>query len=129
MIALKQYVDGVFYEEEYLLGRSEVIPASEFSYWSMQASSEIRERTFGNVDRMDSIPDDVRMCCCEVAEKLYRYESAKGDNGMVLQSYGNDGDTGTYKTDDYSQEKVAAAVDDIIQRWLLHTGLLYCGVV
>ena len=47
---------------------------------------------------------------------------------MILQSYGNDGDTGTYKTDDYSEEKVKAAVNDIIRRWLMHTGLLYCGV-
>ena len=123
-----QYTDNKFYVESYLQGRAEVIPSSEFSYWSMQASSEIREKTYGNVDALETIPDDVQMCCCEVAEKLYLYESAKGDNGMILQSYGNDGDTGTYKTEDYSQEKVAMAVDDIIQRWLLHTGLLYCGV-
>ena len=123
-----QYTDSEFYSESYLQGRSEVIPSSEFSYWCMQASSEIRERTYGNVDLLQTIPDDVQMCCCEVAEKLYRYESVKGDNGMVLQSYGNDGDTGTYKTDDYSDEKVKAAVDDIIRRWLMHTGLLYCGV-
>lgn len=123
-----QYTDSIFYSESYLQGRSEVIPSSEFSYWCTQASSEIREKTYGNVDVLETIPDDVQMCCCEVAEKLYRYENAKGDNGMILQSYGNDGDTGTYKTDDYSEEKVKAAVNDIIRRWLMHTGLLYCGV-
>ena len=123
-----QYTDSKFYSESYLQGRSEVIPSSEFSYWCTQASSEIREKTYGNVDVLETIPDDVQMCCCEVAEKLYRYENAKGDNGMILQSYGNDGDTGTYKTDDYSEEKVKAAVNDIIRRWLMHTGLLYCGV-
>lgn len=126
---IKQYTDKAFYSEKYLQGRSEVIPSSEFPYWSMQASAEIRERTFGTVDQLETVPDDVQICCCEVAEKLYLYDAAKDNNGMILQSYGNDGDTGTYKTDDYSQEKVAAAVDGIIQRWLLHTGLLYCGVV
>lgn len=126
---MKQYADFGFYSDKYLCGRSEVIPDAEFPYWSMQASSKIREKTFGNVDQMDSIPDDVQMCCCDVAEKLYRWESAKGENGMVLQSYGNDGDTGTYKTDDYSQEAINKSVDDIIRRWLLNTGLMYCGVM
>lgn len=126
---MKQYADFGFYSDKYLCGRSEVIPDTEFSYWSMQASSKIREKTFGNVDQMDSIPDDVQMCCCDVAEKLYRWESAKGKNGMVMQSYGNDGDTGTYKTDDYSQEAIDKSIDDIIRRWLLHTGLMYCGVM
>lgn len=124
-----QYSDSAFYKDEYLCGRSEVIPSSEFAYWSMQATSKIREKTFGNIDQMDDIPDEVQMCCCEVAEKIYRYEAAKGENGMVLQSYGNDGDTGTYKTDDYSQEKIDKSIDSIIRRWLLHTGLMYCGVM
>lgn len=124
-----QYTDIEFYADKYLQGRSEVIPSSEFSYWAMQASSEIREKTFGNVDQMDSIPEEVQMCCCEVAEKLYHYEAAKGENGMVLQSFGNDGDTGTYKTDDYSQEAIDKSIDNIIRRWLLYTGLMYCGVM
>lgn len=126
---MKQYADTCFYNDKYLCGRSEVIPASEFSYWSMQASSEIRKRTFGNVDQMESIPDDVQMCCCEVAERLYRQESARGDNGMILQSYGNDGETGTFKTDEFSREAIDKSIDNIIRRWLLHTGLMYCGVM
>lgn len=123
-----QYTNSAFYKDEYLQGRSEVIPTSEFPYWSMQASAEIRKRTFESVDQLESIPDVVQICCCEVAEKLYRYDAAKGDNGMVLQSYGNDGDTGTYKTDDLTDAAVESAVSEIIGRWLLNTGLMYCGV-
>lgn len=123
-----QYTDKEFYKNKYLQGRSEAIPASEFQYWSMQASSEIRKRTFGILDQLESIPDVVQICCCEVAEKLYSYEMAKGDNGMVLQSYGNDGDTGTYKTEDFTDVAVNSAISEIIERWLLNTGLMYCGV-
>ena len=77
---------------------------------------------------MEIIPEDVQMCCCEVAEKLYLYDAAKDNNGMILQSYGNDGDTGTYKTDDLTAEAIENAVSEIIERWLIHTGLMYCGV-
>ncbi len=125
---MESYADSKFYTEDYLHRKDQIVPSEEFPYWAAQATSEVRERTFGNVDLLDNVPEDVQMCCCEVAEKLYRYEAAKGDNGLILQSYGNDGDTGSYKTDDYSQEAFAVAIDKIVRRWLVHTGLMYLGV-
>lgn len=80
------------------------------------------------MDQMESIPDDVQMCCCEVAERLYRQESARGNNGMILQSYGNDGETGTFKTDEFSADALKSGVSDVVNKWLADTGLLYCGV-
>ena len=78
---------------------------------------------------MEEIPEAVRMCCCEIAEKLYSVESVKDENGMVLQSYGNDGETGTYKTDDLSESGVQRSIVKIIRKWLVNTDLMYCGVV
>ena len=48
---------------------------------------------------------------------------------MVLQSYGNDGETGTYKTDDLSESGVQRSIVKIIRKWLVNTDLMYCGVV
>lgn len=126
---MKSYADKEFYKNNYLMGRSEVIPDSELTYWFMQATSEIRSCTFEQIDTLATIPENVQMCCCEVAEKLYFYDNAKSENGMVLQSYGNDGETATFKTDDFTTEAVKRTVSEIIEKWLLDTGLMYCGVV
>lgn len=125
---MKSYADIEFYKDSYLLGRTPKIPDAEFPYWAMLASGEIRQRTFGRVDALEDIPEEIRMCCCEVAEKLYLMESAKGENGMVLQSFSNDGESGTFKTDDMSEAGIRRGVSRCIRRWLIHTGLMYCGV-
>lgn len=125
---MKSYAEIEFYKDSYLLGRAPKIPDAEFPYWVMLASGEIRQRTFGRADGMADIPGEIRMCCCEVAEKLYLVDSAKDANGMVLQSFSNDGESGTYKADDMSEAGVRRAVSGIIRKWLLHTGFLYCGV-
>lgn len=125
---MKNYADTGFYKNQYLLGRTPKIPDAEFPYWAMLASGEIRQRTFNRVDDLGGIPDEVGMCCCEIAEKMYSVESVKDENGMILQSYGNDGETGTYKTDDLSESGVRRSITRIVRKWLGNTDLMYCGV-
>lgn len=122
------YADKNFYLDQYLSGKEPTIPIDEIEYWLAQASRKINRRAFGKTDALQEVPDEVKMCCCAVAEKLYQFESAKSENGMVLQSYGNDGDTATYKTTDMSELAISEKVLDIIEEWLMPTGLLYCGV-
>ena len=121
------YADVQFYNQEYLLGRNSKIPDGEFAYWSMQASGEIRRYTFGRVDAMENVPDQVKLCCCEIAETLYAAEAARDSNGMLLQSYGNDGETGTFQVDDFTAFGVQKNVSRITRKWLAGTGLMYCG--
>ena len=92
---MKSYANNEFYKESYLLGRDSKIPDAEFLHWAMLASGEIRQRTFDRIDALEEIPEEVRMCCCELAEKLYSLESARDENGMFLQSFSNDGESGT----------------------------------
>lgn len=125
---MKVYTDEQFYLNQYLFGKEPTIPIDDITYWLAQASRKINRRAFGRTDALQEVPDEVKMCCCVVAEKLYQFESAKGENGMVLQSYGNDGDTATYKTTDMSELAISEKVLDIIEEWLMPTGLLYCGV-
>ncbi len=124
---MKVYADLDFYHSGYLLGREPSISDEAFPYWAMLATSEIRQRTFNRVDDMEEIPETVQMCCCEIAEKLYSVESVKDENGMILQSYGNDGETGTYKTEELSEKQIRKSIGQIVSRWLANTGLLYCG--
>jgi len=122
------YADKNFYLDQYLSGKEPTIPIDEIEYWLAQASRKINRRAFGKTDALQEVPDEVKMCCCAVAEKLYQFESAKSENGMVLQSYGNDGETATYKTTDMSELAISGKVLEIIEEWLMPTGLLYCGV-
>lgn len=125
---MKIYADIGFYKTDYLMGRIPVMPEEDFDYWSMLATSEIRKRTFSRIDHMDNTPEEAKMCCCEVLEKLYKFESAKSENGLILQSYNNDGEAGTYKLDDMTEPALKKEVVSIIRRWLSGTELLYCGV-
>lgn len=127
MQVMKLYADEQYYREEYLCDSQAKIPGGEFNRLARLASAEIRLRTYGRVEEMAEVPDEVKMCCCEVTEKLYSRESARDENGLVLQSYNTDGDSGSYKTDDVSDESIQRSVDRIVQKWLINTGLLYCG--
>ncbi|MCI6535108.1 MAG: hypothetical protein SOV77_09580 [Lachnospiraceae bacterium] len=126
---MKAYTDTAFYKNSYLLGREIQIPEKEFDYYAMLASVQIRHNTFDRIDNMDTIPEEVQMCCCEVAEKLYMVDAAKGENGLIQQSFGNDGETGTYKVDEMSEEAVQKSISCIIRKWLVNTGYMYCGVI
>lgn len=125
---MKIYADTEFYRNQYLLGRTPKIPDADFPYWAMLASGEIRQRTFQRVEALEVIPEEVGMCCCELAEKLYSVDAARDENGMILQSYGNDGETGTYKIDDLSELEVRRGITRIIRKWIGNTGVMYCGV-
>lgn len=121
------YADISFYANQYRQNSEPRIADSDFLYYAQKATKEIRVRTFGNIDESGPVPYDVQMCCCEVAEKLCDADRAKGENGMVLQSYSNDGDSGTFQAADMTPDGVASAVDLIVRSWLLDTGLMYCG--
>ena len=47
---------------------------------------------------------------------------------MILQRYGEDRETGTYKTDELSEAGIRRSVAGIVRKWLVNTGLMYCGV-
>lgn len=123
---MRVYADLEFYYETY--GGVKLSNEAELKRWIMRATSEIRHYTFGRIDQMENIPEEAQMCCCEVAERLYVADKAKSENGAILQSYSNDGESATYAVADISEDAVKKEVYDIIHRWLSLTGLMYCGV-
>lgn len=122
-----EYADKSFYLNEYRCGIDDGIAGDRFPYYSRRATKEIRARTFGNIDESAELPDEVKMCCCEVAEKLYDLDRAKGENGLILQVYSNDGESGTFLTMDMTTDGLSGAIDLIVRSWLLSTGLMFCG--
>jgi len=61
------FADADFYKNEYLLGRTEIIPLEEFLFWSRKASDRINRRKI----ELDKIPEVLKLCTCEVAEAFY----------------------------------------------------------
>lgn len=120
------YADENYYAETYLLGRKPVIGAG-FEFYARQASQVIDQCTFGRLKKLEEIPDTVRMCCCELAEAMFRCEKQqKASGGKTSEK------VSTYSVSFASaKESAEAAVKEqrsIVMKWLADTGLCYQGV-
>lgn len=122
------YANETFYKSEYLLGRNPVINTG-FPFYARQASVTIDRYTFSRLKNIsdDEIPEPVMMCCCELAEQLYRKEKREADTGGKISEK-----VGTYSAS-FSTASEYALTDanqerDTIAKWLSNTGLCYKGV-
>lgn len=123
------YADEEFYATVFRSGCLPLpVSGATFNYFARMATKEIRARTFGNIKEDQETPEEVKMCCCEVAEWLAEANKKKDDNGRILQSYSNDGDSGAYQVEDLSAGAQEKEITKIVRSWLLDTGLMYCGV-
>lgn len=128
------YVNYGYYESRYLLGRNPVITEEVFSFWEKQAVSVLISCTFGRVaSNAELVTDDVKDCVCELAELLYQADvitQQAAVQGGILQSYSNDGESGTFDLSQstFTEEGKARKAKEIIYRYLGHTGLLYRGM-
>lgn len=120
------YADETFYKDKYLLGRKPAISAG-FPFYVRQASQLIDQYTFGRLKELTELPEDVRMCCCELAEAEFRREKQQKDSGGKVSEH-----IGTYSVSFGSAQESAAAIGreqrSIIMKWLANTGLCYQGV-
>lgn len=130
------YADYSYYCNGYLLGKESAIPEKEFLYWEKQARSEVDTQTFDRVKNLNEIPEAVKDCTCAVAEVLYTAEQVKKTSAAAgaagpLVSYSNDGQSGTFVNDTsgiYTESGKQQVIKQLIRKYLIHTGLLYCGV-
>lgn len=121
------YASEEFYEKSYLLGRKPIISTGHEFYFR-EASCEIDAQTFNRLQMMHSKPEEVRFCCCELAEYLYSAEQARQQNGAVLTSYSNDGESASFGVSEFASDQSAKRKTEIIQKYLAKTGLLYRGM-
>lgn len=129
------YADRNYYESEYLLGRSPIIPADVYPYWEKQAERVLNQYTLSRlVADFNLITDEVKDCTCELAELLYQADAvaqkAADQGGGLLSSYSNDGQSGTFdlSQSSYTEEGKSKKTKEIIYKYLGNTGLLYRGM-
>ena len=118
------FADEVFYKNEYLCGKEAVINTA-FNFYSKQATQHIRQQTFGNINEDEEIPLCVKMCCCDVAELLYKAEH-NDHSGVTSEKVGDL--SVSYESADSQGQALLKNIRSAIYLWLSGTDLLYRGV-
>ena len=128
------YASYNYYESGYLMGRDPKLSEDEFPLWEKQAERVLSQYTFSRLaSNFGLITDEVKDCTCELAELLYQADKSAQqavEQGGILQSYSNDGESGTFDLSQstFTEEGKAKKTREIIYRYLGNTGLLYTGV-
>lgn len=128
------YVNYGYYESKYLLGREPTVPEDDFLFWEKQTERVLNQYTFGRLNADTGLlSDEVKDCACELTELLYQADKSTQQviaQGGVLQSYSNDGESGTFDLSQstFTEGGKAKKTSEIIHRYLGNTGLLYRGV-
>lgn len=131
------YADYPYYENTYRAGMNPVITDEDiFSFWEKKARREVDLVTFNRIQVLEEIPEAVMDCVCELAELLYQADKLDNQGlseGVAgpLTSYSNDGQSGSYDVSQslYTADGRKKEVNRIIRSYLLHTGLMYKGVM
>ena len=103
-------------------------------FWEKQTERVLNQRTFGRLTTdAGFLSDEVKDCACELTELLYQADKSTQQviaQGGVLQSYSNDGESGTFDLSQstFTEGGKAKKISEIIHRYLGNTGLLYRGV-
>ena len=122
---MTRYADSGFYLNSYRPPCP--MSSASFDFWANQASAIIKSRTFGNIDESRGIPEEVKMCCCEIAELLFHDDKRKQESGG-LSSESVGGWSKSYESSESAEKTLNSSVSKAIQKWLSGTGLLYSGV-
>ena len=91
-----------------------------------KATAIIDRYTFGNVKKLDTIPDCVKQCCCEIAKRIYDFDTNETGEGVASEKVG---DLSTvYESTESRKANLNKANQETIKNWLSGTDLLYRGV-
>lgn len=122
------YADNNFYTDEYLAGKSAAVTAADFPYYARQASAVIDRYTHGNIDSAD-VPEQVKYCCCELAEIISKSDSSKASKKDGISSESVQGWSQSYESSESRKNALRSSQKECIYKWLSNTGLLYSGVI
>lgn len=114
------YADSTYYTGTYKGG---VIDTASFDLYARKATLEIKKNTFGRIDDTD-IPDEVKMCCCELAEAIYKADKSR-HSGKTAEKTGEA--SVSYESDTNIDIKLEKDTVKTVYNWLADTGLLYRG--
>jgi hypothetical protein len=117
---MTNYADCAYYTGTY---KGAVIDAASFDSYARKATQIIKQYTFGNVDEA-STPDEVKMCCCEVAEVIFKADKSRHP-GKTSEKTGEA--SVSYESDASIDAKLEKDTVKTLYNWLGMTGLLYRG--
>lgn len=119
------YADYDFYTNEYLCGREAVIDTASFMFCAKKASYIIKGYTLENIDE-SNIPECVRLCCCDIAEQLYKADKNNISSGISSESVGDQ--SISYESSDSQRQAMSQNIKSAVYSYLSGTGLLYRGI-
>lgn len=120
------YADYEYYTDTY---KGAVLDTASFDINARKATQIIKLHTFDRVEG-DNIPDEVKMCCCELAEYIYSMVVNKTSDLTIkgLSSESNSHYAVSYESAEKRKQSELTGQMEIINLWLDHTGLLYRGI-
>ena len=118
---MTSYTDYEYYVATY---KGAVIGAASFDSYAAKATQTIKLHTFNRI-RDNNIPDEAKMCCCELAEYLYKQDNKDHDEDVQSEKKGEW--SNTYVSGMEAEEIRQIKIREIIYNWLAMTGLLYWG--
>lgn len=117
---MENYADFEYYTNTY---KGAVLDTASFDSYARKSTQMIKLHTFNRI-KEDNIPDEAKMCCCELAEEIYKHEKENAGN-IVSEKVGE------YSVSYVDKEKAESVFRgkcvSIIYNWLATTGLLYRG--
>lgn len=119
------YADENYYRNEYLCGRKAVI-SSAFAYYAREATLIINAYTGSNIDDTKEISEPVKLCCCEVAELLFKADSQSENEGITSDSVGDV--SRSYESTEARKRVLTRSIKAVVYKYLADTDLLYRGV-
>lgn len=121
------YADKKYYAEKYLTGRESVIEERSIDFFLRKALQTIKPHIIGNIDEGSEIPEELKMCQCEIAEILYvQSEREKVSGGVISESVS--GWSKSYENSEQLNLQTEKKILSCIYSWLSGTGLLFKGV-
>lgn len=117
------WADYEYYVDKYLCFRDGVIPSDEFAYYERKAEFEVNRYVGTDIDY---VSDNLKLCCCEVAELLYRSDKSGISTGVTSEHTGDL--SVSYESAEARTKSLVKDIRSCVYRYLADTGLLYRGV-
>lgn len=126
---VNNYIDLKFYET---LEGEIAVPSSKFNRYAIQASSIVKNNTFGRINEKN-VPYEVKYATCLIMEKLYEFDKKNSQIGIkksesigkVSVSYSDTSDL-SKKRDEEIQQILRTYLIDVVDE--KGVPLLYRGV-
>lgn len=119
------YTTTEYYNNKYLMGRQAVISAALIPFYILKATQKIKEYVFDNVDETAEFTSEIQMCCCELAEYLYKQDNPTHDKDISSEKVGEY--SVSYVSGQTAEDIKQSTIKGIIYNWLCNTDYLYWG--